>query len=91
MLVPRQAGWGGELPDSGCTIGDEKQRPVPRLSYHASGTPPPTSQMFEPRTNRRAVYFHFDYDLTIASLFGHVLRESIQEFFVVFVVAFFNI
>ena len=31
---------GGELPDSGSTIGDEKQRPVPRLSYHASGTPP---------------------------------------------------
>ena len=31
---------GGELPDSVSTIGDEKQRPVPRLSYHASGTPP---------------------------------------------------
>ena len=31
---------GGELPDSGSTIGDEKQRPVPRLSYHASGIPP---------------------------------------------------
>ena len=31
---------GGELPDSGSTIGDEKQRPVPRLLYHASGTPP---------------------------------------------------
>ena len=40
MLVPRPVGWGGELPDSGSTIGDEKQRPVPRLSYHASGTPP---------------------------------------------------
>ena len=35
---------GGELPDYGSTIGDEKQRPVPRLLYHASGTPPPTSQ-----------------------------------------------
>ena len=39
VLVPRPVGWGGELPDSGSTIGDEKQRPVPRLSYHASGTP----------------------------------------------------
>ena len=35
---------GVEFPDSGSTIGDEKQRPVPRLLYHASGAPPPTSQ-----------------------------------------------
>ena len=42
MLVPRPVGWGGgELPDSGSTIGDEKQRPVPRLSDQASGTRPP--------------------------------------------------
>ena len=40
MLVPRPVGWGGEFPDSGSTIGDEKQRPVPRLLYHARGTPP---------------------------------------------------
>ena len=40
VLVPRPVGWGGELPDSGSTIGDEKQWPMPRLSYHASGTPP---------------------------------------------------
>ena len=40
VLVPRPVGWGGELPDSGSTIGDEKQRPVPRLSYHASGPHP---------------------------------------------------
>ena len=40
VLVPRLVGWGGELPDSGSTIGDEKQRPGPRLSYHAIGTPP---------------------------------------------------
>ena len=44
MLVPRPVGWGGNLTDSGSTIGDEKQRPVPRLSYHASGAPPPMSQ-----------------------------------------------
>ena len=31
VLVPRLVG---------CTIGDEKQRPGPRLSYHAIGTPP---------------------------------------------------
>ena len=40
VLVPRPVGWGGELRDSGSTIGDEKQWPVPRLLYHASGTPP---------------------------------------------------
>ena len=39
VLVARPVGWGGELPDSGSTIGDEKQRLVPRLSCHASGTP----------------------------------------------------
>ena len=41
VLVPRPVGWGGEVPDSVRTIGDEKQRPVPRLAHHASGTPPP--------------------------------------------------
>ena len=44
MLEARPVGWGGEFSDSGDTIGDEKQRPVPRLSYHDSGAPPPTSQ-----------------------------------------------
>ena len=39
VLVLRPVGWGGELPDPGSTIGDEKQRPVPRLSHHASGAP----------------------------------------------------
>ena len=36
--------YGEELSGAGSTIGNEKQRPVPRLSYYASGTPPPTSQ-----------------------------------------------
>ena len=40
VLVPPPVGLGGELPDCGSTIGDEKQRPVPRLLYHASGAPP---------------------------------------------------
>ena len=40
LFEPRPVGWGGELPDSGSTIGNEKQRPVPRLSDHASGAPP---------------------------------------------------
>ena len=44
-LCPGQSAGGGELPDSGSTIGDEKQRPVPRLSYHASGSPPPTQRI----------------------------------------------
>ena len=39
VLVPRPVGLGGEVPASGSMI-DEKQRPEPRLSYHASGTPP---------------------------------------------------
>ena len=62
MLVPRPVGWTGELPDSGSTIGDEKQRPVPRLSYHASGTPPPNvaennSNMTFRRIYNKAMYF----------------------------------
>ena len=53
VLVPRPVGWVGELPDSGSTIGDEKQRPVPRLSYHASGTPPNVAQNNNNMTIRR--------------------------------------
>ena len=53
VLVPRPVGWGGELPDSGSTIGDEEQRPVPRLSYHASGTPPNVAENNNNMTIRR--------------------------------------
>ena len=56
MLVPRPVGWTGELPDSGSTIGDEKQRPVPRLSYHASGTPPPNVAEYNKNTTIRRIY-----------------------------------
>ena len=53
---------GGEFPDSGSTIGDEKQRPVSRLLYHASGTPPPNvaennNIMTFRRTYNKAIYF----------------------------------
>ena len=35
----------GQLSRTGSTIGNEKQPPVPRLSYHATvEPPPPTSQ-----------------------------------------------
>ena len=61
MLVPRPVGWGGKPPDSGSTIGDEKQRPVPRLSYHASGTPSPNvadnNNMTIRRIYNKAIYF----------------------------------
>ena len=61
MLVPRPVGWGGEFPDSGSTIGDETQRPVPRLLYHASQwSPPPNvaeNNMTIRRTYNKAIYF----------------------------------
>ena len=61
MLVPRPVGWGGGLPDSGSTVGDEKQPPVPRLWYHASGTPPNVAENNNNMTIRRiynkAIYF----------------------------------
>ena len=44
---------GGEFPDSGSTIGDEKQRPVPRLLCHASGTPPNVAENNNNMTIRR--------------------------------------
>ena len=53
MLVPRPVGWGGKLADSGSTIGDEKKRAVPRLSYHASGTPPNVAENNNNTTIRR--------------------------------------
>ena len=40
VIVTRPVGWGGQFTDSGSTIADEKQRPVPQLSYHANGPPP---------------------------------------------------
>ena len=62
MLVPRPVGWEGEFPDSGSTIGDEKQRPVPRLLYHASGAPSPNvaennNKMTIRRIYNKAIYF----------------------------------
>ena len=60
MLVPRPVDWGRELPDSGSTIGDEKQRPVPRLLYHASGAPPNVAEnnnMTIRRIYNKATYF----------------------------------
>ena len=60
VLVPRLVGWGGELPDSGSTIGDEKQRPGPRLSYHAIGTPPNVAENNNKtirRIHNKAIYF----------------------------------
>ena len=54
---------GGEFPDSGSTIGDEKRRPVPRLLYHASGAPPNVAENNNNMTIRRtylynkAIYF----------------------------------
>ena len=39
LLEPRPVGWGKEIPGTGSTIGNESQRPVPRLSYPASGPP----------------------------------------------------
>ena len=62
VLVPRPVGWGGELSDSVRTIGDEKQRPVPRLLYRASGAPPPNvaennNIMTFRRIYNKAIYF----------------------------------
>ena len=52
---------GGEFPDSGSTIGNEKQWPVTRLLYHASGTPPNVAENNNNMTIRRiyskAMYF----------------------------------
>ena len=53
---------GGDFPDSGRTIGDEKQRPVPQRSYHASGAPFPNvaennNSMTIRRTYNKAIYF----------------------------------
>ena len=69
VLVPRPVGWGGELPDSGSTIGDEKQRPVPRFSYHANGTPPPNvAENNNHMTNRRI--YNTIYGYTVQQLLG---------------------
>ena len=41
MFEPRPVGWGENLSGSGSsTIGDEKQRLMPRLSCYASGASP---------------------------------------------------
>ena len=56
VLVPRPVGWEGELPGSGSTIGDEKQRPVPRLSYHASGNPRPNVAENNNKMTIRRIY-----------------------------------
>ena len=53
VLVPRPVGCGGELPDSGSTTGDEKQRPVPRLSYPTVEPPPNVAENNNNMTNRR--------------------------------------
>ena len=45
MSEPRPVAGGGELLVTGIMLGNEKQRPVPRFSYHASRAPPPTSQI----------------------------------------------
>ena len=36
----RESAVGAAAPGTGSTIGNESQRSVPRLSYHASGSPP---------------------------------------------------
>lgn len=40
LFEPRAVGWGRELFGTDITIGNEKQLPVPRFSYDASGAPP---------------------------------------------------
>ena len=62
MLEFRPVGWGGKLSDSDSTIGDKKQRPVPQLSYHAGGAPPPNvaetnNNITIRRTYNKALHF----------------------------------
>ena len=35
--------------------------------------------MFEPSTNQRPVFFHFDFRFSISILFGHALRACLNE------------
>ena len=65
MLVPRPVGWGGELLDSGSTIRDEKQRPVPRLSYHASRTPPPNVAENNNNMTIRRIYNKAFFEMSV--------------------------
>ena len=61
MLEPRPVGWGGgELSDSGSTTGDEKQWPLPRLSFHASGAPPPNAAENDNNMTIRRIYDKID-------------------------------
>ena len=52
-LSPGQSAGGLELPGTGSTIGNESQRSVSRLSYHASGPPPDVAENGDNMTLRR--------------------------------------